>query len=136
MAVITLNGGLRADVGLFSLLDGLKLADAKAAMIDVDVNCFETLIVGVVGMCVAACVAALRVKPFPVALPLVCSIATIAAIFVDTRFSPDIVSALMQTKGYQRCRAGDHIVHSYRANVYFQRYVSDARNCSPVARSS
>ncbi len=135
MVAITLNGGLRAGVGFFSILDALRLADLKVATIDVDEGCFETLIFGLVGTCAVGAAIALRAKPIPLALPLVGLVTIVAGTFLDMRCSPKVIAALMSSKSYQRCGAGDHIVYSFRAHTYFANYVKNAAMCHPFPRS-
>ena len=134
MVAITLNGGLRAGVGLFSILNAVRLADVKAATIDVDESCFETLIFGLVGTCAVGACIALRAKPIPLALPVVGLATIVAGTFIDMRCSPTVIAALMSSKSYRRCRAADHTIYSFRAHTHFANYVKNAAMCHPFPK--
>lgn len=135
IGAITFNGGLRAGVGFFSILDALRLANAKVATINVDKGSFQTLIFGLVGICAVGFGIVLRTKPTPLALSIVGLVTIVAGTFIDTQLSPKAIAMLMTSKNYQRCPEGDHQVHSYIVDAYFANYVANSALCHPFTKN-
>lgn len=135
IVVVTLNGGLRAGVGLFSVFNALHLADAEAATIDVDAGGFQAPIFGAIGIFVIGIASALRVVPSRASLVIASLTTLVIGAYVDARFGADMITRLMTARGYERCSLADHFVHSFKATTFFHNYVAGTGHCGAIPKA-
>lgn len=125
--------GLIDGAGLWSLLSALRSVGAHSRIIEVDDAALRSTVTGATCVLLFAAFARLDLdirRRWPAVLALVSMVA--GSLVLDAMVDEPIVASLLAARGYRRCPAGDHVVGSGRARVWFDEFAAIPGGC-PVA---